>query len=314
MREARRALRPTGFGRDLRSGMAARSPTSSDIESLARESRRLEELRLSTLEGRIEAELDLGLHAQLVGELETLVAEHPLRERLWRQLVLALYRCERQADALATYRRARDLLAGELGLEPSEELRRLEQAVLRQDVPPVARRPDGHNLPAQLTSFVGREHELAELERLLPEARLLTLTGVGGVGKTRLALELAARVVEELSRTASAFVDLSGLADPALAPQQIAQVLGLRESPDLPLVELLRNHLTQEPMSCSSWTTASIFFRPAPSSWRRCCRVPRRFASWRPVGRHSVSRARWSTRSCRSLYRQRTRIRRKPRP
>ena len=169
-----------------------------DIASLALESRRLEELRLTALEGRIEAELDLGLHAQLVGELETLVAEHPLRERFWRQLVLALYRCERQADALATYRRARDLLAEELGLEPSEELRRLEQAVLRQDVPPVARRPQRHNLPAQLTSFVGREHELAELERLLPEARLLTLTGVGGVGKTRLALELAARLVEEL--------------------------------------------------------------------------------------------------------------------
>jgi DNA-binding SARP family transcriptional activator len=213
-----------------------------DIASLTLESRRLEELRLTALEGRIEAELDLGLHAQLVGQLETLVDEHPLRERFWRQLVLALYRCERQADALATYRRARELLAGELGLEPSEELRRLEQAVLRQDVPPAARRLQRHNLPAQLTSFVGREQELAELEQLLPEARLLTLTGVGGVGKTRLALELAVRVVEDFEGGAW-FVDLSGIADAALMPQQIAQVLGLRESSDLPLVELLRNHL-----------------------------------------------------------------------
>jgi predicted ATPase/DNA-binding SARP family transcriptional activator len=213
-----------------------------DIASLALESRRLEELRLTALEGRIEAELDLGFHAQLVGELETLVAEHPLRERLWRQLVLALYRCERQADALATYRRARELLAGELGLEPSEELRRLEQAVLRQDVPPVARRPHGHNLPTQLTSFVGREQELAELERLLPEVRLLTLTGVGGVGKTRLALELAALVVEDFPGGVW-FVDLSGIADPALVPQQVAEVLGLREGPPLSLVEILRNHL-----------------------------------------------------------------------
>jgi hypothetical protein len=211
-----------------------------DIASLALESRRLEELRLTALEGRIEAELELGLHAQLVGELETLVAEQPLRERFWRQLVLALYRCERQADALATYRRARELFAGELGLEPSEELRRLEQAVLRQDVPPVARRPQPYNLPAQLTSFVGRERELAELERLLPGARLLTLTGVGDVGKTRLALELAARVVESVPDGAW-FVDLSGVADAALVPQQIAQVLGLRESSDLPLVEILRN-------------------------------------------------------------------------
>jgi predicted ATPase/DNA-binding SARP family transcriptional activator len=213
-----------------------------DIASLAIESRRLEELRLTALEGRIEAELDLGLHAQLVGQLETLVAEHPLRERFWRQLALALYRCERQADALATYRRARELLAGELGLEPSEELRRLEQAVLRQDVPPVARRSQRHNLPAQLTSFVGRERELAELERLLPEVRLLTLTGVGGVGKTRLALELAARVVEEFPGGVW-FVDLSGIADPALVPQQVAEVLGLRKDPALSLVEILRNHL-----------------------------------------------------------------------
>jgi predicted ATPase/DNA-binding SARP family transcriptional activator/tetratricopeptide (TPR) repeat protein len=212
-----------------------------DIESLALESRRLEELRLTALEGRIEAELDLGLHNQLVGELETLVAEHPLRERFWRQLVLALYRCERQADALAAYRRARELLAGELGLEPSEELRRLEQAVLRQDVPPVARRTQRHNLPSQLTSFVGREQELAELEQLLPEARLLTLTGVGGVGKTRLALELAARV--EGFPGGVWLVDLSGIANTALIPQQVAQVLGLRESPNLPLVEILCNHL-----------------------------------------------------------------------
>jgi predicted ATPase/DNA-binding SARP family transcriptional activator len=212
-----------------------------DIASLALESRRLEELRLTALEGRIEAELDLGLHAQLVGQLETLVAEHPLRERFWRQLVLALYRCERQADALATYRRARELLAGELGLEPSEELRRLEQAVLRQDVPPAARRLQRHNLPAQLTSFVGRERELAEVERLLSEARLLTLTGVGGVGKTRLALELAARV--EGFPGGVWLVDLSGIAKTALIPQQVAQVLGLRESPNLPLVEILCNHL-----------------------------------------------------------------------
>ena len=215
-----------------------------DIASLALESRRLEELRLTALEGRIEAELDLGLHAKLVGELETLVAEHPLRERFWRQLVLALYRCERQAAALATYRRARELLAREHGLEPGEELRRLEQAVLRQDVPPVARRTQRHNLPAQLTSFVGREQELAELERLLPEARLLTLTGVGGVGKTRLALELGVRIVEGFPGGVW-LVDLGAITEPALVPQQVAVVLGLREGPELPLVEVLRNYLRQ---------------------------------------------------------------------
>ena len=112
-----------------------------EVEPLAREAARLEELRLAAVEGRIEADIELGRHAEVTGELESLVAEYPLRERLWRLLVLALYRGERQADALAAYRRARDMLATELGLEPGEELRRLEQAVLRQEVPaaPAAR-------------------------------------------------------------------------------------------------------------------------------------------------------------------------------
>ena len=126
-----------------------------DVEPLALEGARLEELRLAAVEGRVEADIELGRHAEVTGELERLVVEYPLRERLWRLLVLALYRGERQADALAAYRRARDLLATELGLEPGEELRGLEQAVLRQEVPapPPAVR---HNLPAPLTSFLGR--------------------------------------------------------------------------------------------------------------------------------------------------------------
>jgi predicted ATPase/DNA-binding SARP family transcriptional activator len=213
-----------------------------DVEALTLESRRLEELRLVALEGRIEAQLELGLHTELVGELERLVAEHPLRERFWRHLVLALYRCERQADALAAYRRAREQLSDELGLEPGEELRQLERAVLRHEVTPVPEHPPPHNLPAPLTSFVGRRRELADLERLLGEARLLTLTGLGGVGKTRLALELAARIVETY-RDGVWFVDLSGIADPSLAPQQIASVLGLRQRADLPLLGILSNHL-----------------------------------------------------------------------
>src|SRR5947209_8572472 len=106
---------------------------------------------------------------------------------------LARYRAERQADALAAYRRARDMLADELGLEPGEELRRLEQAVLRQEVP-AAPPPARHNLPAPLTSFLGREQDLAKLDRLLGPARLVTLTGTGGTGKTRLAVEAGARV------------------------------------------------------------------------------------------------------------------------
>ena len=94
---------------------------------------RLEELRLSALEERIESDLALGLHAALVGELEALVREHPLRERLRAQLMLALYRAGRQADALGVYRDARTALTEELGIDPGPELRRLEGAILRQD-------------------------------------------------------------------------------------------------------------------------------------------------------------------------------------
>jgi DNA-binding SARP family transcriptional activator len=97
------------------------------------EARRLEELRLACLEDRIEAELALGAHGTLIGELDALVAHHPLRERLRRQLILALYRSGRQAEALEGYRRLREMLANELGIEPSPELRELERRMLQQD-------------------------------------------------------------------------------------------------------------------------------------------------------------------------------------
>ena len=214
---------------------------------LALESSRLEELRLSALEGRIEAELALGRHAELAGELERLVGEHRLRERLWRQLMLALYRCGRQADALAAYARVREILTTELGLEPGEELRRLQQEVLRQEVPTVRRLGRRDNLPAPLSSFIGRERELEEVERLLREARLLTVTGVGGVGKTRVAIAAATKALPRFERVC--FVDLSGVREPALVAHAVAEALGIPESPHLPLLEVLGGHLvTDEPL------------------------------------------------------------------
>jgi predicted ATPase/DNA-binding SARP family transcriptional activator len=196
-----------------------------DDGALRLEAERLEQLRLLALEQRIEADLALGASGDLVEEIEALVREHPYRERLWRQLMLALYRAERQADALAAYHRARALL-DELGLEPSEELRALEQSILRQDVPPTVAPEQRHNLPAPLTSFVGRQVELDEIGRLLENARLVTLTGVGGAGKTRLALEAAAHAVP-LRPDGVFFVDFSGLGDPSLVAAQVASALGL---------------------------------------------------------------------------------------
>jgi predicted ATPase/DNA-binding SARP family transcriptional activator len=214
----------------------------SDAGVLALEARRLDELHLVCIEERIEAELALGRHADLVPELERLVADEPLRERLWHQLVTALYRCERQSDALAAYRRARTLLSEELGLEPSEELRALERAVLRHEVPHAAPAQHRHNLPAQLTSFIGRERELGEIERLLREHRLVTLTGTGGAGKTRLALEAAS---DQLGVWAGGvwLVDLTAQTDPALVPTTVARVLGVVERPDVSALEGVVDHL-----------------------------------------------------------------------
>src|SRR5215831_9373649 len=172
------------------------------VPVLAREGARLEELRLVAVEGRIEADVELGLAAEAAGELAGLVGEYPVRERLWRLLVLALYRCGRQADALAAYRRARAVLAGELGIEPGEELRQLEQAVLRQEVPPPATAAVTRALPRDVASFTGRGAELGRLLGDLAAAAtggvvgICAIGGMAGIGKTTLAVHAAHRLAE----------------------------------------------------------------------------------------------------------------------
>jgi predicted ATPase/DNA-binding SARP family transcriptional activator len=213
-----------------------------EVEPLALEAARLEELRLAAVEARIEADLAAGLHAGVTGELERLVAEHPLRERLWQLLMLALYRGGRQADALAAYQRARVMLADELGLEPGEELRELERAVLRQEVPPAAPDQLRHNLPARLTSFVGREEELAGLGKLLDQARLVTLTGPGGAGKTRLAVEFAATMAQRFGDGVW-LADLASVGDPDLVAAQVMEALGVRQAGGVRVLEALRYRL-----------------------------------------------------------------------
>jgi predicted ATPase/DNA-binding SARP family transcriptional activator len=212
---------------------------------VADEARRLDELRLVAREERIDAKLLLGCHASLVPELERLVAEEPLRERLWRQLVLALYYSERQAEALAAYNRARTLLSESFGLDPSEELRALERAVLRQELAPAVSAVERHNLPAPLTSFVGRERELDDIAELLRAHRLVTLSGVGGAGKTRLALEAATRQIGAWTGGVW-LVDLTAHADPLTTPSAVAGVLGVRERPDVSVLDGLVEHLRDE--------------------------------------------------------------------
>ena len=164
---------------------------------------RLEELQLAASEDCFAAELELGRHLDVVGELAQFVAANPLRERPWGQYMLALYRSGRQADALRAFRDARAHLAEELGIDPGPDLRRLEAAILAQD-PSLALAPsaaDGDrpvvnngrvgNVSPPLSRCLGREEELAAVPGLLEGHRLVTLVGPGGVGKTRLAVEVA---------------------------------------------------------------------------------------------------------------------------
>jgi predicted ATPase/DNA-binding SARP family transcriptional activator len=192
----------------------------------------LEELRVVALEGRFEHELADGRHAHVVGELAAAVRAHPLREHLAGQLMLALYRSGRQAEALAAYRAARATLVDELGLEPAEELSELQRRILVHD--PALHHVRGSRrteLPASLTSFVGRRRELEQVRALLvrPEVRLLTLTGAGGIGKTRLALEAARAVAGEFADGAR-LVPLAAVAEPELLPDGIADALALHQS------------------------------------------------------------------------------------
>jgi DNA-binding SARP family transcriptional activator len=156
----------------------------------------LEELRISCVEERVDADLAAGRHTELVGELEALVKEYPLRERSRSQLMLALYRSGRQAEALQTYQDARRLLVEQLGIEPSRQLRDLHQAVLNQDAALDLAAERGDATEATTGAFVGRERELDELVRGLNDSfagrgRLFLVAGEPGIGKSRLADELA---------------------------------------------------------------------------------------------------------------------------
>jgi DNA-binding SARP family transcriptional activator len=199
------AGRPEGAVQVLEEAMSLwRGPPLADLayEPFAqREIARLQDLRVAALEQLVEAKLALGAHGEVVGQLEALIAEHPYREGLRAQLMLALYRSDRQAEALQAYQDARRTLVEELGIEPGERLRELERAILAQDpgLHLAAEEPaaGGPALETPRGAFVGREHELAELVGGLDDAvagrgRLFLLVGEPGIGKSRLAEELMA--------------------------------------------------------------------------------------------------------------------------
>jgi DNA-binding SARP family transcriptional activator len=183
---------------------------------------RLNELRLSLLEDRFEADLELGRHAELVAELAATASAHPLRERLAGQLMLALYRCNRQADALAVFRVLRERLADELGSDPCPDLRNLHATILRGESVAAPVEPDAPTeivdirpaqLPASVGHFTGRDAELAALTRAITrpsdEPRVLLVSGAGGIGKTALVVRWAHSVADRYP-DGQIFVDLHG--------------------------------------------------------------------------------------------------------
>ncbi|HEV2360590.1 MAG TPA: BTAD domain-containing putative transcriptional regulator [Acidimicrobiales bacterium] len=204
---------------------------------------RLDELRLVARERLSSVRLAMGEHLQLVPELEAFVEEHPLREQLWAQMMLAQYRSGRQADALNTYQRLRARLADDLGIDPNPSLRELERQILMQDPEldleaPARRAPATSSIggqdserrgrmPRSATVFIGRRREAAELEEMVKSARLLSIVGPGGAGKTRLAVEVASRVQGHFA-DGCFFVDLATQHDVADVRPAVASALGIR--------------------------------------------------------------------------------------
>ncbi|HXW82641.1 MAG TPA: BTAD domain-containing putative transcriptional regulator, partial [Acidimicrobiales bacterium] len=238
---------------------------------------RLEAAYLTALEERIDADLDCGAHREVVSELEGLVVDYPFRERFWAQLVTAQYRSGSQTAALRACTTLRELLREQLGVDPSPMVRSLEAAVLRQDPGLDWPRPGGEslqaqrgsiyapasvggeedranvgedipsaqpgreattNLPLALSRFIGRAEELATVQKLVADNRMVTLTGPGGVGKTRLAVEVAHSVRDQYS-DGIWLVDLAPVRDPDLVPATIASALGVPPSLDRPDIDSL---------------------------------------------------------------------------
>ncbi|WP_330272360.1 tetratricopeptide repeat protein [Lentzea sp. NBC_00516] len=193
---------------------------------------RLEGQRLDALESRIGADLHRGLGRELVAELRSLVTDHPLRESFWRQLMLALCRAGQQAEALAAYQRVREQLVNELGVDPGPALQELHQQILRGEVPSGGRQVP-RQLPAGVRNFVGRDDEL----RLLGETSGVTVVhGVGGVGKTALALRWAREARDDFP-DGDLYLNLRGFdpeaqpVDPAAAAETLLVGLGVEKVP-----------------------------------------------------------------------------------
>ncbi|MCL1592735.1 MAG: winged helix-turn-helix domain-containing protein [Actinomycetia bacterium] len=213
------------------------------------ESVRLDDLRLAAEELRVDISLASGQHSALIARLAQLTIDNPLREGLWTRLMLALYRDGQQTEALRAYRRATEVLA-DVGVEPSQPLRTLEQQIIEQDPaldPPQQQTPTpDHNIPVPPNSLIGRATAVEDLVERLEDGRLITLTGPGGSGKTRLAIEVATR---SLGRFPGGvwFVPLDEIDEPTLLAAFTGETIGIRERASRDVIDNLTSSLGDQP-------------------------------------------------------------------
>jgi len=210
----------------------------------------------------------------------------PWREEAHQQLMrLLALRGERSA-ALAQFEKCRQALAEELGVEPGAatvtlyeqirdgKLETIDKSKREETIPPLTVQPaPKHNLPQQVTRFFGRESEIAQVKERLAEWRLVTLTGAGGVGKTRLSVQVAEEILDDFPDGVR-YVELAPLSDPETVVGQVASSLGLSEDTGVPSWNLWLSTYTPA-RSCWCWITASTCWRPAPG-WQTPCCVPAR--------------------------------------
>lgn len=219
----------------------------------APEATRLDELRAAAIESLLEARLCLGDRQEVIADAEAAIAEHQLREGLWAKLISALYLSGRQADALRAYQRLRELLGEELGIMPSRELVVLEGAILRQDFELVPAGPELRSMPAtdparvvsrmprDLTSFIERPDEVAQVQSLMRNPGLVTLVGAGGTGKTRLAFRVASDLEAEGARVW--LCELAPVAEAADVIGELAAAVGCEDHAGADLFESLLQRL-----------------------------------------------------------------------
>ncbi|WP_440068645.1 ATP-binding protein [Streptosporangium sp. OZ121] len=247
MIERARTLPPAEAAGMLRQALAQwRGPALADASGAFVEPARsrLEDQRLAAIEDLARIELARGNTEAALQEIRPLIETHPLRERLRESHMLALYRAGRPTEALESFRDLRARLAEEHGLAPGPALVALQQRIIEADpalLPGPVVRTRG-NLPADTTTFVGRRAEVAEVARLLAGSRLVTLTGVGGVGKTRLAVHVG-RDLAPQTPDGVWLVDLSGLGDPGLVAETVGEALGVAGQTARPPADELRDHL-----------------------------------------------------------------------